>query len=815
VVFGDWGDTTNNGINDGSLNADQANVLARIGESGARFALSTGDVGYPGGTQTNYGDLNQTGADISAVFGPSYWAQPGQRVAMYAVTANHGLNTNLLTIWPQKDVVSASGGYFDKSDYPSILGTTPATYPSSFYAFSTGGVRFYLLDASWSNGNVGTATGGSCGSNTSCKMYQIDQAQHWSPSSRQYQWLVQDLANHPAELKMAVFHFPLRSDNATEPSDTYLQNLPGSTGSIEQLLHDNGVRLVFNGHSHSYQRSVAPPAGVISYVSGGGGAKLSTIGGGKGCASTDAYAIGWSYSGVKGSACGAATASPPTDPGQIHHFLKVTVDGRRVTVAPTDSLGGTFDVQTYDFGTDSTPPSPPTNLAASQPTATSTTLTWSAATDNVGVSAYDVYRNGTYLATTTPAVRTYTDTSAVAGTGYTYRVESRDLADNTAGAALTVGGGTTDTQPPSTPVVTGTATGPTTASLSWPPATDNVGVTGYTVQRDGASVASLPGTATGYSDVTLQPGTGYTYRVIARDAAGNASAPSDPVTLTTEADTAAPTAPGTPTTTSVTATQVGLSWAASTDNVGVARYDVIRDGSVVASVAGTSYTDTVSPATTYTYAIRAYDAAGNSATSPTTTVTTPDPNAVFSDGFESGDLSRWTAVVGAPQMTVQSSLRYAGAWAARQTSTGTATYAYKTLPAGYAELTATAWVYVASRSTSATLFGFQKSTGASIVNVYVDTNGRVSLRNNAGSVTTYSSTQLPNGSWHQITLHAVVNGTASSVDVTMDGASVPGLTLTGQNLGTSPIARLQLGETSTGRTYDVALDAVAVRAPTP
>jgi hypothetical protein len=51
------------------------------------------------------------------------------------------------------------------------------------------------------------------------------------------------------------------------------------------------------------------------------------------------------------------------------------------------------------------------------------------------------------------------------------------------------------------------------------------------------------------------------------------------------------------------------------------------------------------------------------------------------------------------------------------------------------------------------------------------------------------------------------------VDVSVDGVTVPGLTLTGQDFGTSPIARLQLGETTTGRTYDIVLDDVTV-APT-
>jgi len=121
-----------------------------------------------------------------------------------------------------------------------------------------------------------------------------------------------------------------------------------------------------------------------------------------------------------------------------------------------------------------------------------------------------------------------------------------------------------------------------------------------------------------------------------------------------------------------------------------------------------------------------------------------------------------------------------------------------------------AWVYVSSRSTSANLFGFRTGGGGSIVNLYLDASGRVSLRNNAGGVTTNSSTVVAAGAWHRFVLHAVVNGTASSVDVSLDGTAVPGLSLTGQDLGTSAIARLQLGETTSGRTYDIALDDVTV-----
>jgi hypothetical protein len=344
AVFGDWGDTTSNGVNDGSVNTDQANVLARIGESGVRFALSAGDLAYPGGSQSNYGDLNQTGADISAVYGPQYWALPGMSTPLFAVSGNHGQNSTFLLNWPNAAAAAASGGTYAMVDYPSVDGTDPGSYPTTYYAIATGGVRIYMLDAAWGNSNIGTATGGDCGSH--CQIYQVDHDQHWTVSSAQYQWLAQDLAAHPGGVKMAVFHFPLRSDDATEPDNTYLNVSAGPT-SLESLLHDNGVNLVFNGHAHDYQRNTAPAGGVVSYVTGGGGGKATPVGGGDGCAATDAYAVGWSYSKNKGSACGSAPV--PTDDAQVYHFLKVSVSGTTVTVTPTDSLGRTFDVKTYSL----------------------------------------------------------------------------------------------------------------------------------------------------------------------------------------------------------------------------------------------------------------------------------------------------------------------------------------------------------------------------------------------------------------------------------------------------------------------------------
>ncbi|MEU3095203.1 glycosyl hydrolase family 18 protein [Streptomyces sp. NPDC006967] len=72
----------------------------------------------------------------------------------------------------------------------------------------------------------------------------------------------------------------------------------------------------------------------------------------------------------------------------------------------------------------------------------------------------------------------------------------------------------------------------------------------------------------------------------------------------------APSAPGTPTASNVTDTSVKLSWAAATDDKGVKNYDVLRDGARVATVTGTSHTDTgLSKGTDYSYTVQARDTA--------------------------------------------------------------------------------------------------------------------------------------------------------------------------------------------------------------
>lgn len=192
------------------------------------------------------------------------------------------------------------------------------------------------------------------------------------------------------------------------------------------------------------------------------------------------------------------------------------------------------------------------------------------------------------------------------------------------------GGSGGDTVPPSIPGnVQGNATSSSQVSLTWTPSTDNVGVTGYRVRRGGTVVASPAGT--NFNDSGLAANTGYSYTVAARDAAGNFSAESAPVVVTTQAapDTEAPTMPIGLQGNSPSGAQIDLSWNASTDNVGVTAYDVRRDGSVVGSPSGTSFSDTgLTPATSYSYTVTARDAAGNAsaAAGPVNVMTSAVPD---------------------------------------------------------------------------------------------------------------------------------------------------------------------------------------------
>ncbi|MET0861431.1 MAG: LamG-like jellyroll fold domain-containing protein [Microbacterium sp.] len=317
-------------------------------------------------------------------------------------------------------------------------------------------------------------------------------------------------------------------------------------------------------------------------------------------------------------------------------FYKVAaVDGSGNVSPATDAVSVTV--------TDTVAPSVPGGVTATGG-ATSAAVSWTASTDNVGVTGYAVYRGssagfeadaGSKIADVTGT--SYSDTGLAPG-DYYYKVTAVDAAGNSSGASDASGQVTIvppDTTAPSAPSDVSATVDESTVDIEWSASTDNVDVTGYTVYRGttagftadaGSEIADI--TTTEYTDAGLAPGD-YYYKVTAVDAAGNVSAASDASNVATIVivDTSAPTVPANLAATDDGST-VDLTWTASTDDVGVTGYTVYR-GTTAGFAANTasrigdsetaSYADTGLADGTYYYRVTAQDAAGNSS-APTASV---------------------------------------------------------------------------------------------------------------------------------------------------------------------------------------------------
>ncbi|MDQ1682242.1 MAG: hypothetical protein QOH99_783, partial [Frankiaceae bacterium] len=175
---------------------------------------------------------------------------------------------------------------------------------------------------------------------------------------------------------------------------------------------------------------------------------------------------------------------------------------------------------------DTQAPTVPANLTGAT-SGTTITLTWSASTDNVAVTGYDLYRGGAFVKTVTAT--STTDTQAATAT-VSYTVRARDAANNISpdSNTFTRTGTTTDTQAPTIPANLDGTTSGTTVTLTWSASTDNVGVTGYDVYANGSLLKQV-GNVTTTTD-TQAASAAVSYTVRARDAAGNVSADSNTFT---------------------------------------------------------------------------------------------------------------------------------------------------------------------------------------------------------------------------------------------------------------------------------------------
>ena len=504
-----------------NLNDGQAAIDSLVGQSattaGAKFVITAGDVAYYNGSQANYGDLQNGGKEISDIFGPSYWPQTGG-LPVYAGEGNHGQNTIGLHNWPEGNIAQASNGVYAYDSYPALPadGTTTASYPDASYAISDGNVRIYVLNAAWADSNVGTSN-----------LYQADHDAHWTTSSPEYQWLAADLASHPNTIKMAVWHFPLRSDNSSQTSDALLENTPSNPNSLEALLAANGVQLAFNGHAHIYERTT--PANyqqngeLVNYVTGGGGGILEPVSatGSSACTGfTNAgsiYALGWSPTSKSnpGTACGTGVPTPQSY-AQVFNYLQVSVNGNQVTVTPINAAGQSFDQQTYTYSGVTTQPT--TVIDTPPPTLTNATTASVSFHATGGVSTFTCQLDsGSASACTSPVsysgLPAGSHTLTVTGNGST-----------PASTSWTV-----DTSTPSVPTgVSATAISSAQVNLAWTASTDNTGVTGYDIYRNGTLLTTTSGTGASYSDTSATAGKLYSYTVDARDGAGNVSGQSTP-----------------------------------------------------------------------------------------------------------------------------------------------------------------------------------------------------------------------------------------------------------------------------------------------
>jgi chitodextrinase len=270
---------------------------------------------------------------------------------------------------------------------------------------------------------------------------------------------------------------------------------------------------------------------------------------------------------------------------------------------------------------------PPTNVQANTVTGTTLNLTWDAPAGTV--VDYRVFRNGALRSTILAPTQTYAETGLVSGQTYSFTVTARNAdGESSPSTALLVT--TPDTVAPSVPAnLQAPTVNVNQVVLTWNNSSDNVGIPTYEVWRDGVFLANAATNT--YSDNSVAANTAYSYQVLAKDSATppNLSALSTALPVTTPAagDTEDPSVPANLQASNVTGNSATLTWNASTDNVGVVDYIVTRNGVDLAPVTGTTLVDGfLASGVTYTYTVRARDAANNQSdpSSPPLVFATPD-----------------------------------------------------------------------------------------------------------------------------------------------------------------------------------------------
>ena len=328
----------------------------------------------------------------------------------------------------------------------------------------------------------------------------------------------------------------------------------------------------------------------------------------------------------------------------------------KVVVEAVDTSNNTQKSEAATVETvDITAPDAPTNVEASEITETGAKITWTASTDNVEVAGYNIYVDEAKINESLVTVTEYTLTDLKAGTEYKVVVEAVDTSSNTQSSeAVTVK--TVDTTKPSSPseVAVGKITH-NSAEVTWQESTDNVGVTGYNIYLNDNKINALPVTELQFQLTGLAAETEYQVRIEAVDGAGNTSS-SGSISFATEAlqtsDNEAPTVPSGVAVSGITESTAVVSWTESTDNVGVAGYNIYLNDNKINALPITELKfqlTGLTAETEYQVKVEALDEAGNSSISnPVSFVTgvAPDREAPTKpDGITISDITHNSAVV--------------------------------------------------------------------------------------------------------------------------------------------------------------------------
>lgn len=403
------------------------------------------------------------------------------------------------------------------------------------------------------------------------------------------------------------FTVTIHENSGTDAINAVESDLTYDTTKLQYVSADTTTNTNFN----------SPNGSCIAPTGGSGSVKIACAKFGTGLTGDQAVAtVTFTAIGTGATAVNFANTSQVIRASDTVNVLAVTT-------------GGTYTIA------DTTAPSTPGGLTAGTKTVTSNAFTWTAATDNVAVTGYKVFRNGT-LVNGNVATTSFTDTGLNPNTSYSYTVQAFDAAGNTSPASAALAMSTlADTSAPTVPagLTAGTKT-ISTIAMTWTASTDNVAVAGYNIFRNGTKVGTSA--TASYTDTGLASNTSYSYTVSAFDAVPNTSAVSTALAISTLADTTPPTVPTGLVSSAQTVNSISLSWAASTDNSGVVSgYKIFRNGTQVGTSGTTSFTDTgLVQNTAYAYSVAAYDPTGNTSaqTASSSFSTTSKPGDINSDG---------------------------------------------------------------------------------------------------------------------------------------------------------------------------------------